>query len=247
MCTLIAIINPNKYEKIIFLENRDLPDELYSGDEARVIENDNKLVSLYDFRSNGIVCGYSLTTKVFGGLTNVLGYNGRLSRGVLLKNVLLNSKNLEEALKMIMEELSKGEYSSANYVLGNSNTLYRIENFSSYTKVVKPEKNFIILTNNFRFLKYGKKLRSSNEREKYIHRILSKKRSITIKDLFQMAKHHGKRDSICRHGKGIGKTVSSVIFHVNRKDNLSFLYCKGNPCESKYKKLRLNQSGKNEK
>lgn len=239
MCTLIAIINPNKLYKVLFLENRDLPDELYSGDEARLIKNGNELLALYDFRSNGIVCGYSLNTKIFGGVTNVLGYNGYFSRGVLLKNVLLNSKNIQEALKMLIKELSKGIYSSANYVLGNSNTLYRIENFSNHIKVIKAE-NYIVLTNNFKFLKYGKKLRSSTEREKYIYKFLSERKNVRIKDLFKIAKHHGKQSSVCRHGKTIGKTVSSIIFYVNNKDNLSFFYCKGNPCKNDYEKLNLN-------
>ncbi|MEM3507131.1 MAG: NRDE family protein [Candidatus Bathyarchaeia archaeon] len=238
MCTLITIINPSKRYKVIFLENRDLPNELYYGDDARIIEDGNKLVSLYDFRSDGIVCGYALNTGIFGGLTNVLGYSGSLSRGVLLKNVLLNSKNLQKALKMLIEELSKGEYSSANYVLGNAEKLYRIENFSRSTKVIDI-KNFIVLTNNFNFLKYGKKLKSSSEREKYIYKVLFDKKSISIKDLLKIAKHHGKKDSVCRHGKGIGKTVSSVIFYLNRDNELSFMYCKGNPCKSNYIKIKL--------
>ncbi|MEM2897392.1 MAG: hypothetical protein QXG01_07500 [Candidatus Bathyarchaeia archaeon] len=246
MCTLVAIINPSEHYKVLFLENRDLPDELYSGDEARLIHNGNEVASLYDFRSDGIVCGYSLRTGIFGGLTNVLGYNGRFSRGVLLKNVLLNSKNLQEALAMLVEGLSEGNYSSANYALGNEDALYRIENFSRSTKVVKAEKR-LILTNNFKFLKYGRRLRSSSEREKYLHRFFSKQKSIVLDDLFQIARHHGKRDSVCRHGRGIGKTVSGIIFYVNHKNDLSFLYSKGNPCKGEYEKLDLKQSEKNGK
>src|SRR5579885_3544774 len=76
MCSIIAA-NRQKEMELIFLENRDRPKELFIGNDVRKIGD---VVGVYDFRAQGIACGYSLKTGVAGGVANILGYYGKKSR-----------------------------------------------------------------------------------------------------------------------------------------------------------------------
>ncbi|MCP8320335.1 MAG: hypothetical protein H3Z52_05280, partial [archaeon] len=66
MCTIVAILRPNIEDRLLFLENHDKVDADYLGEDVRLID-ENKVVALFDYRSKGIVCGFSLKAKIFGG------------------------------------------------------------------------------------------------------------------------------------------------------------------------------------
>lgn len=200
--------------------------EDYTGSDVRMIR-EGKVVAMYDYRSRGIVCGYSQETQVYGGLTNVLGHRGVKSRGILMKKVLSSSENLGEALEILTDEVKKGEYGSANYVIGNFHGMYRVESFGEQLHISWDAKSHVV-TNHFKHLKYGKRFKNSLYREKYVKHILRTKRKITRALLESIATHHEGATSICNHGR----TLGSMIFAVSRDGyKPMFLYSIGTPCK----------------
>ncbi|MEM2955585.1 MAG: carcinine hydrolase/isopenicillin-N N-acyltransferase family protein [Nitrososphaerales archaeon] len=242
MCTIFAMLRPNSKDRLLFLENHDKVDVVYLGEDVRLID-ENKVVALFDYRSKGIVCGYSLKTKIFGGVANVPGFKGSMSRGVLLKEVLSGSKDLDDAISMIKDKLRSGLYSSANYVLGDLERIFRIENFDGKLYISKA--NSVIVTNRFHHIDFKPEkdlhqriIENSLRRENYIQSYMQKG-ELTIKDIFRIAKHHGERDSICRHGGFDTLTLSSVIFHLENDLQPKILYIIGNPCENQYNEFKF--------
>ncbi len=242
MCTIVAVLRPNSKDRLLFLENHDKVDAVYLGEDVRLID-ENKVVALFDYRLKGIVCGYSLKTKIFGGIANVPGFKGPMSRGVLLKEVLLGSKDLDDAIKMIKDKLRSGLYSSANYVLGDLERIFRIENFDGKLYISKA--NSAIITNRFHHIDFKPEkdlhervIENSLRRENYIQSYMQE-RELTIGDIFRIAKHHGERDSICRHGGFDTLTLSSVIFHLENDLQPKILYIIGNPCENQYNEFKF--------
>jgi len=242
MCTIFAMLRPNSKDRLLFLENHDKVDAVYLGEDVRLID-ENKVVALFDYRSKGIVCGYSLKAEIFGGVANVPGFKGLMSRGVLLKEVLSGSKDLDDAIRMIKDKLRSGLYSSANYVLGDLEGIFRIENFDGKLYISKA--NSVVITNRFHHIDFKPEkdlhqriIKNSLKRENYIQSYMQK-RELTIEDIFRIAKHHGERDSICRHGGFDTLTLSSVIFHLENDLQPKILYIIGNPCENQYNEFKF--------
>ncbi|MGB9659614.1 MAG: carcinine hydrolase/isopenicillin-N N-acyltransferase family protein [Nitrososphaerales archaeon] len=236
------MLRPNSKDRLLFLENHDKVDAVYLGEDVRLID-ENKVVALFDYRSKGIVCGYSLKAEIFGGVANVPGFKGLMSRGVLLKEVLSCSKDLDDAIKMIKDKLRSGRYSSANYVLGDLERIFRIENFDGKLYISKA--NSVVITNRFHHIDFKPKkdlhqriIENSLKRENYIQSYMQK-RELTIEDIFRIAKYHGERDSICRHGGFDTLTLSSVIFHLENDLQPKILYIIGNPCENQYNEFKF--------
>lgn len=232
MCTLIALLHPSEDARLLFLENRDRPVEAFQGNDFRLIAN--RVAGIYDYRSDGLVCGYHLQTLLYGGLTNVLGYVGAKSRGVLLKQVLTTAKTLDQALETLLAELKTGDYSPANYVLGDGDAVYRIENFAKAVHMDGSVK-MQIATNHFRFLNRGVRLENSIRREQYVTAFLQGKKRVTAKTLVHLASRHRNGVAICRHGR----TLASAIFTVPANANdVQILYQIGYPCHG-YKEFIL--------
>lgn len=243
MCTIFAALRPNINDRLLFLENHDKVDGEYLGEDVKLID-ENKVVALFDYRSNGIVCGYSLKANIFGGIANVPGFKGSMSRGVLLKEVLSCSKDLDNALKMIKEKLRSGLYSSANYVLGDLERIFRIESFSKKLYISEAN-NGIIITNRFHIIDFkpesdlhNRIIENSLRRENYIKSYIEKK-ELTIEDIFNIAKHHKEGESICKHGGLDTLTLSSIIFHLKNDLQPKILYLLGKPCENKYNEIKF--------
>ncbi len=242
MCTIIAVLRPNSNDRLLFLENHDKVDEDL-GEDVRLI-NGNKVVALFDYRSKGIVCGFSLKAKIFGGIANVPGFRGTMSRGVLLKNILLSSKDLDDALTMIKERLRSGLYSSANYILGDLERIFRIESFDGQLYISKAVDRLII-TNRFHHINFKPEsdlhhriIENSLSRENYIQFFI-KRKELTLEDIFKIATHHGKGESICRHGGLDALTLSSMIFHIKNDLQPKILYSLENPCKNQYEEFKF--------
>jgi len=243
MCTIVAILRPNSKDRLLFLENHDKVDADYLGEDVRLID-ENKVVALFDYRSKGIVCGFSLKAKIFGGIANVPGFRGNMSRGVLLKDVLLSSKDLDNALTMIKERLRSGLYSSANYILGDLKRIFRIESFDGQLYVSRAVDSLII-TNRFRHINlkpesdlHRRIIENSSSRENYIQ-VFIKRKELTLEDIIRIATHHGKGESICRHGGLDTLTLSSIIFHLKDYLQPRILYSLGNPCKNRYEEFKV--------
>jgi hypothetical protein len=243
MCTIVAALRPNGKDRLLFLENHDKVNGEYLGEDVRLI-GENKVIALFDYRSKGIVCGYSLKANIFGGVANVPGFRGPMSRGVLLKKVLSGSKGLDDAVKKIKERLRSGLYSSANYVLGDLERIFKIESFSGQLYISEVN-NSVIITNRFHHIDfklesnlYHKIIESSLRRENYIKACI-KRKELTLEDLFSIAKHHGEGESVCRHEGLDASTLSSVIFHLENDLQPKILYCLGNPCKNKYNEFKF--------
>ncbi|MEM4311125.1 MAG: hypothetical protein QXX95_01905 [Nitrososphaerales archaeon] len=221
MCTIIALSK----ERFLFMYNRDLPLEGFKGQDLRFFDN---LLALYDYRSKGIAFGYSLNKVLFIAVANVLGYYSKLSRGYLARKVLQEAKNLEEALAMMRGELIKGNYSSANYLLGDDKRIFRVENYAEEL-VVKEVTPLDVVTNHFRFLNKGNKPKDSLEREKFVWRKL-KEINPSLNSFKDIAMNHDEVP-VCRHGR----TLSSLLLE-KFEGKLSFLYTLSLPCLG-YKEL----------
>jgi len=154
---------------------------------------------------------------IFIAIANVLGYSSKSSRGQLAKEVMEEAKDIKNALDILKEKLSKGIYSSANYLLGNGEKLYRVENFKSEISVedVSPLE---VVTNYFKFLETDKRDYSSIRREKIVWGKLKNLSLDTIKFILTSK-------GICRYKK----TLSSLIFE-KLGNKITLLYspsCKG--------------------
>lgn len=241
MCTLFAIIDPNFETKILFFENRDKPDELFRGDEMRVLQPNN-VVSLFDRRSGGIVAGYSVETGVFGGVTNVPGYSAKGSRGIVLMEALTESANLHEALSFLRGKLSSGHYSSANYLLGSNKSVYKLESFGNKLHVSPPRKRGLA-TNNFVFLTGEKIIPASKARLNWLEENFIRKRKLTLEDFLSIGSFHNEKvpeAAVCRHShERLGYTVSSFVFEITKEGKAHFYYTPGPPCTYHYKAIAL--------
>ncbi|MCL5772885.1 MAG: hypothetical protein M1536_00700 [Firmicutes bacterium] len=241
MCTLIAIIDPNPDTKILFFENRDKPDELFQGDEMRVLQPNN-VVALFDRRSGGIVAGYSAETGVFGGVTNVPGYPAKGSRGVVLMEVLTESANLHEAISFLRGKLPSGHYSSANYILGSNEAVYKLESFGKKLHVSSPRKRGFA-TNNFVSLTGEKIIPASRARFNWLEKHFIRKRKLKLEDFLHLGSFHNEKvpdAAVCRHShERLGYTVSSFVFEITKEGKANFYYAPGPPCTYKYEAIFL--------
>ena len=220
MCSIIAA-NKQKELDLVFLENRDRPKELFIGNDIRRIGD---VVGIYDFRAEGIACGYSLKSGTAAGVANILGYTGNKSRGVLLLRALQEGRSAEDAARIINSEASSGEYSSATYVLCDEKSIISIESFGTRIHVSRnSRKKFVVTTNHFHNLHGGRTPENSVLREKYLEKLGSK---ITEESLLKLATRH-RNPSICRHGR----TLASFAVFKKHRERSRILYSICEPCK----------------
>ena len=224
MCTIISVLPSNPEDSLMFLENRDRPSEGFTGNSV-VTLSEGRVIAIYDNRSRGIACGYSMDTGIYGGIANILGHMGTSSRGILLKNILTKMNDLDQAVKKLVNEIKKGLYSSAVYILGDQSRIARVESFNQNVSVTFPEE-MEVATNYFHYLKKGKRSGNSPQRERYVRNILNTRSQVRLDDLFEIAKHHEKKKSVCKHGR----TLSSLLFEIPNQGAPRFLYAEGRPC-----------------
>src|SRR5579884_763962 len=207
MCSIISA-NRQKEMELIFLENRDRPKELFIGNDVRKIGD---VVGVYDFRAQGIACGYY----------------GKKSRGVLLLKALQSGSSAKDARKIIEQEVSSGEFSSAMYVICDKDSIFRIESFGKeVTSLTQSSaKKFVVTTNHFQRLKNGKKSKDSILREKYL-KLLGNGR-ITKEKVLKLATRH-RNPAICRHGRTL---ASFAVFKRKDEQVPQILYSIGEPCK----------------
>ncbi|MHB8565525.1 MAG: C45 family peptidase [Nitrososphaerales archaeon] len=219
MCSIIAA-NKQKELDLVFLENRDRPKELFIGNDIRRIGN---VVGIYDYRAQGIACGYSVKSGTAAGVANILGYTGKKSRGVLLLSALQDGRSAEDARRIIESEASSGEYSSAIYVLCDEKSIINIESFGTRLHVTRnSRKKFVVTTNHFHNLDVGKKADNSIFREKYLERL----GKITEERVLKFAIRH-RNPAICRHGR----TLASFAVFKKHGENARILYSVEEPCK----------------
>jgi hypothetical protein len=211
MCTSFALLDKNE-KKVLFLHNRDLPKEGFLGHEFKIFRNKsngNLVFSIFDLRSKGIPCGFEANNRMYGGVANVIGYEGKNSRGVLLLNVLLNCEKLVNAVELMKEELKKGSYSSAKYILGNDQEIFLIENYAEEV-FIKEINDYVTMTNHFEYIKKGLHNEVSLKRKKFVDSYIESKKNITLEDAIKIASTHEPVE-ICRHGV----TLSSIILEIS--------------------------------
>ncbi len=218
MCSIIAA-NRQRELDLAFLENRDKPKELFVGNDIRKI---GRVVVIYDYRANGIACGYSLDHGVAGGVANILGYAGAKSRGVLLLNALSNGKSAREAARIVTKEVRGGHYGSATYLMCDEKSIVSIESFGKKIHESGHGRKLVITTNHFHDLKEGKRSENSVLREKYIQRL----DEISEQSILKLATRH-KDPAICRHGR----TLASFAVFKKRDESPKILYSITEPCK----------------
>ncbi|MBI4257774.1 MAG: hypothetical protein HY619_02360 [Thaumarchaeota archaeon] len=224
MCTLIGLLNPDTSTKILFAENRDRPKESFWGNDIRVV--DGHVIAIYDFRSKGIVCGYSAKTGCFGGLTNAYGADAPRSRGILMRHILNTAQNLREAQRLMTKQVKKGLYRPANYVLGDAKSMVKIESLGKKYHIEEGLTKLIV-TNHFHHILGGRTAKGSIDREKFVTQRLKKTNPITVDILSSLMQHHDSQTGICKHGR----TLASMILRVPAQGQPEFLYSIGPPCK----------------
>jgi hypothetical protein len=218
LCSIVAANRQGDLD-LVFLENRDRPKELFTGNDIRKLGG---VVGIYDYRSKGIAAGYSLESETAGGVANILGYTGPKSRGVILLHALQHGKSAQDAAKIIKSEVARGDYSSATYVLCDRKNIINIENFGRKVHVANNErKKFVVTTNHFRHLTAGMKLENSVLREKYLKTL----GSVTEESVLRLAARH-RNPAICRHGR----TLSSFAVFKRHGEISRILYSTREPC-----------------
>ncbi len=227
MCTIVALLSDGE---LLFLENRDIPDERFIGDMPAMLRG---VAALFDLRSSGIVCGYSLRSKVYGGVVNVLGYEAPKSRGVLLLKTLVKASSLSDALSYMTRELETGEYSSAVYLIGDMSSMLRVESYGRKVYIEELD-NTAIVTNIFHSLRDGLYLEASAAREAAVREFLHHRSPLSLGGIMQLARLHRGLGSVCRHG--VKHTVSSMIFKASQ-EGFEAYYCRSQPCRFQYSKV----------
>ncbi|MBI2126827.1 MAG: hypothetical protein HYU02_05900 [Thaumarchaeota archaeon] len=222
MCTIIAIANPNPEYKFFFFANRDRPLDHFYGNYLKFFKK-NKVLGIYDVRSDSLASGYSLQSGIYGGIANVGDYKGKKSRGVLLKKVLTNVNNLLDAVIMMERELLGGEYSSASYLIGKDGENWLFENSGRNVYSERLGERFV-LTNYFTGIK-GKVSEEAKARRNYVAAHLGSK--VEINDILKIVAHHGEKDGICRHGI----TLASLFVAGRKKGKPLVLYGIGESCQ----------------
>ena len=222
MCTIIAIANPNPEYKFFFFANRDRPLDHFYGNYLKFFKK-NKVLGIYDVRSDSLASGYSLQSGIYGGIANVGDYKGKQSRGVLLKNVLTNANNLLDAVIVMERELLGGEYSSASYLIGKGGENWLFENSGRNVYSERLEERFV-LTNYFTGIK-GKVSEEAKARRNYVVKRLGLK--VEVNDILKIVAHHGEKDGICRHGI----TLASFFVAGRKKGEPLVLYGIGESCQ----------------
>jgi hypothetical protein len=219
LCSIVAA-NSQKDLDLVFFENRDRPKELFIGNDIRRIDD---VVGIYDFRSKGVACGYSLKSKIAGGVANILGYTGEKSRGVILLEALKKGRSAKDAANIIKRGVSRGNYSSARYILCDETSIVSIESFGTKVHISKDQRRkFVVTTNHFHNLREGKRFENSLLRERYLKTL---GRTITEQSILKLATRH-RNPAICRHGR----TLSSFIVLKKHGERPRIFYALGEPC-----------------
>jgi hypothetical protein len=175
-----------------------------------------------------------LATGLFGGVANIFGYVGQMSRGHVLKDALTEGRNLGQALEIMTDKLKTGMYSSGRYLIADADTGYVVENFHEELNIQRFDKEAII-TNRFKNLEYGKGEPKAIDRERYVRHQLERK-NLTIERMMRIAQNHGSKHSVCRHSI----TVASMLIAIRRSDSKPEVYYSvGYPCKG-FKQFPLN-------
>jgi len=232
MCTIIAIVKPSPDYRFFFFASRDRPLDPFFGNYLKFVP-DNKVLGIYDKRSDGFESGYSLKTGIYAGVANVGDYKGTKSRGVLVKNVLTKANRVTEAVLMMERELIHGEYSSGGYIVGKDGENWLIENHQNSVFTERLGRAHV-LTNFFTGLK-GEIPEEATQRSTFVSKNLLNLSRINIEDILRTVTHHSSRDGVCKHGVTLASFF--VVGNVNGKSKV--LYQIGETCQNLHSVLDL--------
>ncbi|HMV44500.1 MAG TPA: NRDE family protein [Leptospiraceae bacterium] len=147
MCILFIAINEHKNFPLIILANRDEFQNRPTR-SAQFWEDHPNLLAGRDEQDKGTWLGITKEKRI-SALTNYrnipLHKEGRISRGLLVRDFLISNKTAEEYLEIL--ESSKENYNPYNILLGNPTELYVYNNVSNQRQ--KLEKGFHGLSNAF--------------------------------------------------------------------------------------------------
>ncbi|MBM3897104.1 MAG: hypothetical protein FJ358_01050 [Thaumarchaeota archaeon] len=232
MCTIIAIAKPNSRYEFFFFASRDRPVDAFFGNYLKFIPY-NRVLGVYDKRSDGLSSGYSLKTGIYAAVANVGNYRGRKSRGSLVKKVLTRANEITDAVLILERDLIQGEYSSGAYIIGKGIEKWLVENLenSVFTERLR---NTHVLTNFFTGLK-GEASEDGMQRSIFVKKNLLNLPRIDIKDVLKIAAHHSTKNGICRHGS----TLASFFVAGNVNGKSKILYHVGKTCQNLHSVLDL--------
>jgi len=232
MCTVIAIAEPNPDYRFFFFASRDRPIDPYFGNYLKFIPH-NKVLGIYDKRSDGFSSGYSLKTGIYAGVANIGDYKGKKSRGSLIKKILTKASDTTEAALMMERELIHGEYSSGGYILGKDGENWLIENLENSIYTERLQKRHV-LANFFTGLK-DKVPEEAKQRSVFVSKNLLNLSRINVEDVLKVVSHHSSTDGICKHGV----TLASFFVAGNVNGKSKVLYHIGETCQNLHSVLNL--------
>ena len=232
MCTIIAIAKPNPDCKFFFFASRDRPIDSFFGNYLKFVPN-NRVLGIYDKRSDGFSSGYSLKTGIYAGVANVGNYRGKKSRGSLVKNILTKVKHVTEAVLMMERELIHGEYSSGGYIVGKDGENWLIENYENSVFTERLGRTHV-LTNFFTGLR-GEILEEAKQRSNFVSKNLLNLSRAKTEDLLKAVTHHSSTNGVCKHGA----TLASFFVAGNTNGKSEVLYRIGETCQNLHNILDL--------
>jgi len=248
VCTLIFMYKLLKDYPIIAMHSRYAP--LVSKEvPPRVSRGRFKAYHPLDTYSTGTWIGFN-EEKLFVAVTdqNTIGLDKVYrSRGLLAMDVLTSFSSVHEALDYVKREIVKG-YRRTNIILADLSNAYHVL-YDERVEVEALSPGVHVFTN-LTVKEWMDPSRVPSELLKYVKmreeralELASMIRPIGIEEVVEKLKviasdhHHGlTRGSICYHDdRGLRYQSSSTIMAVSNKlQGSKILYCRGNPCRSRF-------------
>ena len=176
------------------------------------------------------------------------------SHHTLTEQLLMFSKDAEDGLSMVVDQLQKGSrYQWANLVLADNDSMMVIEISGEEHSIERSERR-VLRTGHHIMLDTETQLREASEEEydnsvRRVERGYNLVRQVTsVQDVFNLLKDHGEgfgQDSICRHGdEGQSATEMSYVFEVDHNTETGrpktvLHVARGYPCQATYTSIPL--------
>lgn len=204
MCLIIAAIDQHPDYKLIIAANRD---EFYARptEPAHFWKEHPDMLAGKDLKEGGTWMGITKQGKI-AAVTNFRSGIGEaknvFSRGLLVKNYLLNNYGAEEYLKEIRD--NAGSYNGFNLLAGNQDEIFYYSNKGE--KIKKLEKGVHGLSNNFIDVPWPKVVRSKEK----LSQLISENK-IGVDALFEIMNDRKTADKKDLPSTGIPKTLEEVL------------------------------------
>lgn len=225
-----------------FFTNYKLQDALFMKDKVIGIQHINFWGYSAGINEHGV--GIVVAGSGFDGMTK----KKPIRMWPICKYALENSKTAKTAKEIVAKEFLKQKPTEGgNTIIADRKTAFVLENTGHDIEVQRGHahiyrtNHFILLKNKYPLSVTKPKNIASLTRYQTITNFFEKNNPRKVDNIIKALKNHDPskgENSICRHGKQT-KTISSIIFKLQKR-KISVYFClNGNPCENKYDRIEL--------